>query len=116
MVTGARVTAVEVDRSGRVTGVTYVKDGEVYFQPAGAVILASYVYENVRLLLLSKSKAFPNGLANKLFGFSPWIEERLYPALARRFPGMRLPGAGVPDDLYETREYAEEVADVPVAH
>ena len=58
----------------------------------------------------------PNGLANKLFGFSPWIEERLYPALARRFPGMRLPGAGVPDDLYETREYAEEVADVPVAH
>ena len=64
IVTGARVTAVEVGRSGRVTGVTYVKDGEVYFQPAAAVILASYVYENVRLLLLSKSKAFPNGLAN----------------------------------------------------
>ena len=26
--------------------------------------MASYVYENVRLLLLSKSKAFPNGLSN----------------------------------------------------
>ncbi len=64
IVTGARVTNVEVDRKGRVTGVTYLKDGEVYFQPAEAVILAGYIYENIRLLLLSKSKAFPKGLAN----------------------------------------------------
>ena len=28
------------------------------------VLLAGYTYENVRLLLLSKSKAFPNGLSN----------------------------------------------------
>ena len=28
------------------------------------VLLASYTYENVRMMLLSKSKAFPNGLAN----------------------------------------------------
>ena len=35
-----------------------------YFQPAKVVLLASYAYENVRLLLLSKSKAFPNGLSN----------------------------------------------------
>jgi gluconate 2-dehydrogenase alpha chain len=28
------------------------------------VLLASFTYENVRLLLLSKSKAFPNGLSN----------------------------------------------------
>jgi hypothetical protein len=28
------------------------------------VLLATYTYENVRTLLLSKSKAFPNGLAN----------------------------------------------------
>jgi hypothetical protein len=28
------------------------------------VLLAGYTYENVRLLLLSKSKPFPNGLAN----------------------------------------------------
>ncbi len=40
------------------------KDGIEYFQPADAVLLASYTYEIVRLLLLSKSKAFPNGLAN----------------------------------------------------
>ena len=65
VVTQAIVTSVEVDEgSGRVSGVTYLKGGEEYFQPADVVLLASYTYENVRLLLLSKSKAFPNGLSN----------------------------------------------------
>jgi gluconate 2-dehydrogenase alpha chain len=61
----AHVTTVAVDeRTGRVTGVHYVSGGEEYFQPADVVLLASYTYENVRLLLLSKSKPFPNGLSN----------------------------------------------------
>src|SRR5216110_2722620 len=65
VVTQAIATSIDVeDRSGRVSGVTYVKGGIEYFQPADVVLLASYTYENVRLLLLSKSKAFPNGLAN----------------------------------------------------
>jgi gluconate 2-dehydrogenase alpha chain len=58
------VTSIDVDNDGRATGVTYVIDGQEYFQPARVVLLASYVYENVRLLLLSKSKAYPNGLSN----------------------------------------------------
>lgn len=53
VITGARATRIET-RRGRVTGVTYVHDGEERFQPAGAVILGSFVYENVRLLLLSE--------------------------------------------------------------
>jgi gluconate 2-dehydrogenase alpha chain len=52
------------DRSGRVTGVNYLKGGQEYFQPAEVVLLAGYTYENVRMLLLSKSKPYPNGLAN----------------------------------------------------
>lgn len=64
IVIGAQVTRIAADARGRVTGVTYLKDGETYFQPAAAVLLGSYVYENVRLLLLSKSKQFPGGLAN----------------------------------------------------
>ena len=60
VVTQAIATSVTFDdRSGRVTGVVYVKGGQEYFQPADVVLLASYTYENVRLLLLSKSKAFP---------------------------------------------------------
>jgi gluconate 2-dehydrogenase alpha chain len=65
VVTLATTTSVAVDdKSGRITGVTYVKGGQEFFQPADVVLLAGYTYENVRLLLLSKSKVFPNGLSN----------------------------------------------------
>ena len=57
VVTGARVTRIEQDAHGRAAGVHYVRDGVERFQPARLVILSSYTYENVRLLLTS-------GLAN----------------------------------------------------
>jgi gluconate 2-dehydrogenase alpha chain len=64
VVTQAIVTAIDVDNDGRVRGVTYLRGGTEYFQPARVVLLASYVYENVRLLLVSKSKPYPDGLSN----------------------------------------------------
>jgi gluconate 2-dehydrogenase alpha chain len=64
VVTRAHVTTIEVNASGRVSGVNYVTDGVEYFQPAKVVLLATYTYENTRTLLLSKSAAFPNGLSN----------------------------------------------------
>jgi gluconate 2-dehydrogenase alpha chain len=64
VVAEARVTRIESDNNGRVTGVTYIKGSNEFFQPADVVLVAGYVYENVRLLLLSKSKAHPNGLSN----------------------------------------------------
>jgi gluconate 2-dehydrogenase alpha chain len=64
VVTQAHVTRIEADNRGRVTGVNYVTGTEEFFQPAKVVLLASYTYENSRLLLLSASKAFPNGLSN----------------------------------------------------
>ena len=60
----AHVTRIIADASGKVNGVRYLRDGQEYFQPAKVVLLASYTYENTRLLLLSKSKAHPNGLSN----------------------------------------------------
>jgi gluconate 2-dehydrogenase alpha chain len=60
----AHVTRIIAAADGRVAGVNYIRDGKEYFQPAQAVMLASYTYENTRLLLLSKSKAYPNGLSN----------------------------------------------------
>ena len=60
----AQVTRILSDSNGRVTGVQYIRDGQEYFQPARVVLLSSYTYENVRLLLLSKSKPYPNGLSN----------------------------------------------------
>jgi len=62
--TEAHVRRIQVDGEGRASAVEYVKDGETYIQPAQVVLLASYTYENVRLLLLSRSAAYPRGLAN----------------------------------------------------
>lgn len=62
--THARVLSIETDSRGRASGVVYLKGNKTYFQPAAAVFLASHTYENTRLLLLSKSKYFPDGLAN----------------------------------------------------
>ena len=64
MITRAHVTTVEVDREGRVTGVNYLVGTDEYFQPAKAVLLAGYTYENVRMLLLSTSNPYPDGLSN----------------------------------------------------
>ena len=58
------VRRIEADNTGKVTGVTYLRDGEEYFQPARAVLMGCYTYENIRLLLLSRSGFYPNGLGN----------------------------------------------------
>jgi gluconate 2-dehydrogenase alpha chain len=60
----AHVTRIIPASDGRVAGVLYLRDGKEYFQAARVVLLASYTYENTRLLLLSKSKPYPNGLSN----------------------------------------------------
>jgi gluconate 2-dehydrogenase alpha chain len=60
----AHVTRIGTDSNGRATGVSYVRNREEFFQPARVILLAGYTYENSRLLLLSKSRAFPDGLSN----------------------------------------------------
>ena len=59
------VQEITVDNSGKLRGVVYVDNkGVQYFQEAGKVILACNGIGTPRLLLSSKSKAFPQGLAN----------------------------------------------------
>jgi gluconate 2-dehydrogenase alpha chain len=63
--TGTMVYRVNSDNSGRVTGVSYYgPDGSDNTIEAELVILAPFIYDNTRLLLLSKTAKFPNGLAN----------------------------------------------------
>src|SRR4030088_1283138 len=65
LVTGAMTYRVNTDNSGRATGVSYWgPDGSDNTIEAEVVILAPFVYDNTRLLLLSKTEKFPNGLAN----------------------------------------------------
>ncbi|WP_273484160.1 GMC family oxidoreductase [Desulforamulus ruminis] len=58
------VTQVQVDKTGKVTGVTFVHGSQEYFQRAKLVILANYCIETPRLLLNSACSQFPDGLAN----------------------------------------------------
>ncbi|MFN8573484.1 MAG: GMC family oxidoreductase [Gemmatimonadaceae bacterium] len=68
------VRKVETNDRGRVTGVTYFDASRrEVFQKARAVILCANGAETPRLLLMSASKAFPNGLANS----SGYVGKRL---------------------------------------
>src|SRR5713226_5120530 len=59
------VRRIEVDKQGRVTGATYFDENKKeQFQRARAVVLCCNGSETPRLLLLSASSRFPNGLAN----------------------------------------------------
>src|SRR5216683_4439630 len=65
LVTGAMVYRLNSDNSGRATGVSYYgPGGSDNTIEAELVILAPFIYDNTRLLLLSKTDKFPNGLAN----------------------------------------------------
>ncbi|HEY7297238.1 MAG TPA: GMC family oxidoreductase [Xanthobacteraceae bacterium] len=65
LITGAMCYRVNTDNSGRATGVSYYgPDRSDNTIEADLVILAPFIYDNVRLLLLSKTEKFPNGLAN----------------------------------------------------
>ena len=65
LVTGGMCYRVNSDNSGRVTGVAYYgPDGSENTVEAELVILSPFIYDNTRLLLLSKTDRFPSGLAN----------------------------------------------------
>ena len=65
LVSGAMCYRVNSDNSGRATGVSYYgPDGSDNTIEAELVILAPFIYDNTRLLLLSKTAKFPDGLAN----------------------------------------------------
>ena len=61
----AHVIQITHDKSGKVDGVIYVdKSGSLQKQAAKVVCVAGNSIETPRLLLMSKSNMFPNGLAN----------------------------------------------------
>ncbi len=60
----AMVGRIEVEASGRVSGVHYHREGRWRFQKARNVVVAGYAVESPRLLLNSACPQFPDGLAN----------------------------------------------------
>jgi choline dehydrogenase-like flavoprotein len=60
----AMVSRVVIDEGGRASGVTYFTHGVEHFQRARMVVVAGYSIETPRLLLLSATSRFPDGLCN----------------------------------------------------
>ena len=88
--TGCRALRVVTDDRGTAIGVEYAGPDGVRVQPAGTVILATYSYENVRLLLLSQSRRFPNGLGNNAGQVGRYYMARQHLPAFGTFGGRRL--------------------------
>jgi choline dehydrogenase-like flavoprotein len=73
------------DDTGRVTGVTYFHRGRERHQKAAAVAVCGYSIETPRLLLLSASKRFPDGLGNDHDQVGRYLMVQGAPQTAGRF-------------------------------
>ncbi len=65
IITGARVARITVNDAGLANGAVYVRDGKEHFQAAAVVIVACNGIGTPRLLFMSESSLFPDGLANR---------------------------------------------------
>lgn len=102
------VTSIEIDqRTGRATGVHYVKNGRQRFQRARMVAVAGYSIETPRLLLNSTSERFPDGLCNDFDQVGRYLMVQGAPQTAGRFDSEIRMWKGPPpevstEDFYET--------------
>ncbi|MCC6829755.1 MAG: GMC family oxidoreductase [Thermoleophilia bacterium] len=89
---GCKVTRIEVDDRGRATGLTYVDaEGREHFQPARVVVASAFTLENTRILLLSRSRAHPNGVGNDRGRVGRNYTYQIYPApVTGVFQGRKL--------------------------
>ncbi|HEY5295138.1 MAG TPA: GMC family oxidoreductase, partial [Gaiellaceae bacterium] len=86
---GCMVTRVEVDdATGRVSGVTYMRDGKERFQHAAAVAVCGYAIETPRLLLNSACSRHPHGLGNNADQVGRYVMVQGASQTAARFPEM----------------------------
>lgn len=87
-----KVTKIEVDDKGRATGVAYLDSrGGEHFQPAELVLVSAFTLENNRMLLLSRSKAHPDGIGNDRGRVGKNYTYQMYPApIVGVFEGTKL--------------------------
>ncbi|WP_028266926.1 GMC family oxidoreductase [Arthrobacter sp. MA-N2] len=102
------VTRVGFDeRTGRATGVHYVRGGKERFQRARTVAVAGYSIETPRLMLNSTSTRFPEGMCNDFDQVGRYLMVQGAPQTAGRFDAeVRMWKAPPPEvsteDFYET--------------
>lgn len=105
--TGCTVSRIETDANGRVTEVLYwEQDGTEQAQRARAVVVCANGAETPRLLLLSESSRFPDGLANSSGIVGKNLMFNGYSTVAGLFPEpvnafKSIPATRVVHDFYE---------------
>ncbi|MGN6798071.1 MAG: GMC family oxidoreductase, partial [Gaiellaceae bacterium] len=103
------VTRIELDETGRCSGVVYVRDGIEHRQRADAVAVCGYAIETPRLLLNSACPRFPHGLGNNDDQVGRYVMVQGATQVAARFPELlRMYKAPPPEisseQFYETDE------------
>ena len=88
--TDALVYQVDLDKAGKAKGVTYVdrKTGKHHSVTARSVVLAAGSGETARILLNSKSAAFPDGLCNTNGMVGRYLMESVGLGVQGRFPAL----------------------------
>lgn len=88
--TDALVYQVDLDKAGKAKGVTYVnrKTGEHHSVTARSVVLAAGSGETARILLNSKSSAFPNGLCNTHGMVGRYLMDSVGTGVTGQFPSL----------------------------
>ena len=87
--TGCRVTRMVTDSDGWARGVEYLDAlGRPRVQLAPTVILAAYVFENVRLLFLSGSDHHPDGVGNSTGQLGKHFMTKMFPHVDGFFPDV----------------------------
>jgi gluconate 2-dehydrogenase alpha chain len=85
--THCRVVEILTDDDGAVTGVEYLDaNGDRRTQDAKHVILASYTFENIRLLLHSADETHPDGLGNDRGQVGKNFMTKMFSDVAGYFP------------------------------
>lgn len=108
------VREIVIGDDGLAKGVIYVREGQEYFQKARRVALAAYSIESPRLLLLSQSKRFPEGIGNDFGLVGHYIMVQGAPQTAGRFSSEIRMHKGPPPEVsteafYETDPKADFV-------
>lgn len=87
--THCRVIRILTDTNGHASGVEYVDvNGTLHTQRARIVILSSYTYENIRLMLLSGDARHPAGLGNNHGQVGKYYMTKMFAHVDGYFPDV----------------------------
>ena len=90
ILTQAMVREVELDKSGRASGVVFIDkaSGQEHRAKARIVVLAASACESVRILLNSKSATFPQGLANSSGKVGKYLMDTVGSPVSGQIPAL----------------------------